>query len=129
MSEAHGQRVEEYIFWERMRHTVLGTSVNLGLNENQLANGLRTLRNTCLLTMLILNALWLLLLSVLYFNVDFLLARVNVYGLIAAAVYGLVLFVQVLGMTVHRAQAIFHRFARKIFGHDRFVWIYPRTGN
>ena len=112
MNEGQGPQIEEYSFWERMRQIVLGTNVNIGLEGPDLANGLRNLRNLCLLSMLILNALWLMLLSVLYFNTDQNLARLNMYGLIAACVYGLVLVVQWLGMTIHRTQAIFTRFAR-----------------
>ena len=129
MNEVPGQTTEEYVFWEKMCRLVLGTQVNLGLDNLQLASGLRTLRNTCLLSILVLNALWLLLLSVLYFNADLNLARLNVYGLIAAAVYGLALFVQLLGMTIHRTQAIFTRFGRAVFGKDKPMWSYPRTGN
>ena len=129
MNEGQGQHIEEYSFWERMRQIVLGTNVNLGLEGPDLANGLRNLRNVCLLSMLVLNALWLILLSVLYFNVDLNLARLNMYGLIAACVYGLVLVVQWLGMTIHRTQAVFTRFARFVFSDNRPVWIYPRTND
>ena len=129
MNEGQGQHIEEYSFWERMRQIVLGTNVNLGLEGPHLANGLRNLRNICLLSMLVLNALWLILLSVLYFNADLNLARLNMYGLIAASVYGLVLVVQWLGMTIHRTQAVFTRFARFVFGANRPVWIYPRTND
>ncbi len=127
MNQAQGQQLEEYTFWERMRQLVLGTDVNKGLEGGDLASGLRTLRNICLLSMLILNALWLILLSVLYFNADLNLARLNMYGLIAACVYGLVLVVQLVGMTIHRSQAVFNRFGRNIFGKDRPVWIYQRN--
>ena len=126
MSHAGATQVEEHHFWTRMCQIVLGNDVNRGLEGSRLAAGLRTLRNVCLLSMLVLNALWLLLLSVLYFNADLSLARLNVYGLIAAAVYGLVLFIQVLGMTIHRLQAIFTRFGRVLFGKDTPVWVYER---
>ena len=126
MSKGGPHQVDEYHFWTRMCQIVLGSDVNRGLEGSQLASGLRTLRNICLLSMLVLNALWLLLLSVLYFNADLNLARLNVYGLIAAAVYGLVLFIQVLGMSIHRVQAIFIRFGRSLFGRDTPVWIYER---
>ena len=129
MNEGQGQHIEEYSFWERMRQIVLGTNVNLGLEGSDLATGLRNLRNVCLLSMLVLNALWLILLSVLYFNADLNLARLNMYGLIAACVYGLVLVVQWLGMTIHRTQAVFTRFARFIFSDNRPIWIYPRTSD
>ncbi len=129
MDEGQGQHVEEYAFWERMRQIVLGTGVNRGLEGPDLASKLRDLRNTCLLSMLALNALWLVLLSVLYFNADLNLARLNIYGLIAACVFGLVLVVQWLGMTIHRTQAVFTRFARLVFGVNRPVWIYPRAND
>lgn len=129
MNEGQGQHIEEYNFWERMRQIVLGTKVNLGLEGPNLASGLRNLRNLCLLSMLILNALWLILLSVLYFNADLNLARLNMYGLIAACVYGLVLIVQWLGMTIHRTQAVFTRFTHYVFGVNRPVWIYPRVND
>ena len=129
MNEGQGQHIEEYSFWERMRQIILGTNVNIGLEGPDLANGLRNLRNLCLLSMLILNALWLMLLSVFYFNTDLNLARLNMYGLIAACVYGLVLVIQWLGMTIHRTQAVFTRFARFVFSANRPVWIYPRAND
>lgn len=127
MAEGNDQQVEEYIFWERMREIVLGREVNLGLEAEPLAIGLRNLRNICLLSLLILNALWLILLSVLYFNANFNLVKLNVYGLIAGAVYGAVLAVQVIGMTAHRLEAVFTRYSMMIFGPDRPVWIMKRT--
>ena len=126
MADGHSQHVEEHHFWTRMCHIALGRDVNRGLEGTKLASGLRTLRNICLLSMLVLNALWLILLSVLYFNAELNLARLNVYGLIAGAVYGLVLFIQVLGMAVHRVQAIFTRLGRSLFGRETPIWIYNR---
>ena len=127
MKEGPGPVGEEYSFWDRIRNVALGTNVNVGLQGASLDSGLRTLRNICLLVMIFLNAAWLLVLSMLYFNADVLLARVNIYGLIAAAVYGLVLFVQLLGMSVHRVQALFNRFGTCVFGKTRGTWIYPRN--
>ncbi|XP_013417859.1 uncharacterized protein LOC106178970 [Lingula anatina] len=127
MLDGNEQQIEEHVFWERMHEIVLGKGVNLGLDQASLASGLRNLRNICLLSLLILNALWLVLLSVFYFNANFNLVKLNVYGLITGAVYGLVLAVQVVGMTVHRVEALFTRYAVIIFGHDRPIWINKRT--
>lgn len=124
-----GSAAEEYAFWQRMVSMVLGTDVNLGLDSKHMTSGLRTLRNTCLLSVLVLNGLWLLLLSILYFNANLNLHKLNIYGLIAAAVYGLVLFIQLLGMGIHRIQAVFARFARAISHPDIPVWVYKRMGN
>ena len=122
-----GPRAEEFAFWDQMRALVLDKNVNLGgLNEVELAQGLRTLRNICLLALLTLNTLWLVLLSVLYFNADVNVTRLNVYGLIAGTVYGLVLLVQFVGMIVHRVQAVCTRFVLAVFGQDRPVWVHTR---
>ena len=121
------QQSEEHLFWQRMHDLVLGKDVNLGLNKDELAGGLRTLRNTCLLALLILNSLWLTLLSVLYFNADVNVVRLNVYGLIAGAVYGLVLFIQFVGMSIHRIQAVLTRLGLCLFGKDQPVWVHART--
>ena len=127
MSQAQGQIAEEYIFWERMRTEVLGLDVNKSLQGLKLANGLRTLRNKCLLSTLFLNALWLLMLSMLYFYVEDILAKVNIYGLIAAIVYGMVLVVQLLGMSIHRMKALFNCFGTSLFGAEKATWIHPRN--
>ena len=124
---AEGHQYEESVFWQRMRDLILSHDVNLGLGGAKLAGGLRSLRIVCLLALIIFNVLWMVLLSVLYFNADVNMARLNVYGLIAGAVYGLVLFVQLVGMTIHRLQAIFGKFALRVFGQDKPVWIYTRT--
>lgn len=126
MHDQQGQQTAEFYFWSRLRELVLGRDVNLGLEGEKLAGGLRSLRNIGLIALLLLNTLWLVLLSVLYFNADVNLARLNIYGLIALVVYGLVLFVQLLGMTVHRVQALFNRFTRAVFARDKPIWIYTR---
>ena len=100
-----------------------------GLRGDKLNTGLRRLRNLCLICLLLLNTLWLVLLSLLYYNTDMNLAKLNIYGLIAGAVYGLVLFIQLVGMTVHRIQALFARFGRAVFGDCKPVWIYRRDRN
>ena len=126
MQDPSGQRTDEFIFWDRLRQLVLGREINLGLEGEKLAEGLRSLRNICLIALITLNALWLVLLSVLYFNADVNLAKLNIYGLIALVVYGLVLFIQLLGMTVHRVQAVFTRFSRAVFGRHKPMWIHTR---
>ncbi len=113
----------------RMRDAILGHDVLPGLTGSVLADGLRSLRNWCLLALLLLNTLWLVLLSVLYYHGNVMLAKLNMYGLIAGAVYGLVLLIQVVGMLVHRVQAIFSRFAKNVFGPDTPVWVHSRTSS
>ena len=112
-----------------MRRVVLGSTVNTGLGSTELAAGLRTLRTLSLFGLLFLNALWLILLSMLYFHINVHLAKHNIYGLIAGVVYGLVLAVQLLDMTVHRIQSTFMWFGRTIFGENLPVWVHQRTGN
>ncbi len=76
--------------------------------------------------MLLFNGVWLVLLSLLYYynrgNAD----NLNMYGLIAGIVYGLALLVQLVGMLVHRIQAVFSRFAKNVFGADTLVWVQSR---
>ena len=120
---------DEHRFWERMRKIILGNAVNTGIDNAELASGLRTLRTVSLIVLLLINALWLALLSTLYFHINVQLAKHNIYGLIAGVVYGLVLGVQLLGMTVHRIQSTFMWFGRTIFGKDLPVWVHQRTGN
>ena len=112
-----------------MRKIVLGNNVNKGLDTTELSSGLRTLRNIALVSLLALNALWLMLLSVLYFHMDIALPKLNIYGLIAGVVYGLVLFVQLLGMTVHRIQSNFMWFGRTVFSKKLPIWVHQRTSN
>nr|AHX26703.1 chitin synthase [Owenia fusiformis] len=127
MKDGSPSEYEEYLFWEKMREIVLGTSVNLSVCGKTLKKGLAHLRNICLGSLLVLNSLWLMLLSVLYFNADLNLVKLNVYGLIAGTVYGLVLLVQVVGLISHRFEAVFARYAVKIFGGTIPVWVFRRT--
>jgi len=117
----------EFSFWSNLRQAVLGNNNVSGLQDDKLNSGLRTLRNLCLLGLLLINCLWLVLLSVLYYNVDLNLAKLNVYGLIAGAVYGLVLLIQLLGMGIHRIEAVFTRFGRAVFGGTKPIWIQYRV--
>ena len=127
MQNAGGQNDDEYTFWERMREQVLGREINLGLEGQRLAEGLRRLRNVCLLAMIVLNAIWLVMLTILYYNAEIDLTKMNTYGLIAGIVYGFVLCIQLVGMTIHRIQSLFRLTALKIFGKDKPVWIYQRN--
>ncbi len=120
------ERHEEHLFWTRLRNAVLGRDVHVGLAGDELSMRLRRLRNWCLAGLLLFNGVWLVLLSLLYYynpgNAD----NLNMYGLIAGGVYGLALLVQLVGMLVHRIQAVFSRFAKNVFGPDTPVWVHSR---
>lgn len=121
----------EYTFWQALMKTIVGANVNLDLDRVDVEAGLRRLRNACLPIILALNALWLVLLSVLYEKADYGLQKLNVYGLITVSVYGLVLAVQVVGMTTHRLHAVFTRFARWLLigSRQHLVWTNRRPAS
>ncbi|ESP04299.1 hypothetical protein LOTGIDRAFT_170891 [Lottia gigantea] len=118
-------RTEE-MFWNDLRERLLGNDTNIGLQKTELAERLRTLRNRSLSGVLIVNALWLSLLSFFYMGVDSPLSRLNVYGVISGALYGFTLIIQVFGLTVCRVDYLLQWFARYMYGDERQMWVSAR---
>ncbi|GFO08503.1 chitin synthase [Plakobranchus ocellatus] len=128
MSEGGERAVQEHKFWQELVSTLVGVGVNTGLEKAALAQGLRTLRNRTLGTFLALNALWLGLLSYFYLGADSPLARLNIYGVMSAALYGFTLAIQLVGLTASRLEQVFSRLARRVYDGDQSVpvWVHNR---
>ena len=123
MTEGSRQEQEENAFWEELRQRLLGNEVNTGLQRTELADRLKQLRNRSLVGLLIVNAMWLAMLSYFYMGLDTPLSRLNLYGLISGALYGFTLVIQVIGMTICRVNHILIRLARYLYGDTIPMWV------
>ena len=110
-------------FWLNMRSSLIGNDVNTGLEKAALAEGLRQMRNRSLTGLLVINALWLCLLSYFYMGVSSSLSRLNVYGVISGVLYGFTLTIQVFGLTVCRINYLLRKLARCLYSEDRPMWV------
>ncbi|PVD30294.1 hypothetical protein C0Q70_09558 [Pomacea canaliculata] len=70
MSDGSPHEKKEFEFWESLRTRLLGNDVNTGLEKAELAERLRRLRNRSLTGLMVINALWLALLSYFYVGVE-----------------------------------------------------------
>lgn len=123
MTEGSEEDRNENAFWENLRGSLLGNDVNLGLEKEELAERLRIMRNRSLTAVLVINALWLALLSFFYMGVSSPLSRLNVYGVISGALYGFTLTIQVIGLTVCRVNYLLRKLARCLYGDVRPMWV------
>ncbi|KAK7110943.1 hypothetical protein V1264_014736 [Littorina saxatilis] len=124
MQDGSTQELQENVFWEELRHRLLGNDVNIGLQRVELAEQLEQLRNRSLLGLMMINAVWLGVLSYFYVGVDSPLARLNLYGLISGALYGFTLVIQLIGMTICRVQHVLLMMARYLYGDIIPAWIW-----
>ena len=129
MIEGSLQEKEENEFWENLLLRLLGNDVNTGLQRTELADRLKQLRDRSLIGLLIVNAIWLAMLSYFYVGIDSPLSRLNLYGLISGALYGFTLVIQVIGMTICRVNHILIRLARYLYGDTIPMWVYRREKN
>ncbi|XP_041365067.1 chitin synthase-like [Gigantopelta aegis] len=123
MVNGTAEEQSENDFWLHMRSTLIGNDVNTGLEKAALADGLRQMRNRSLTGLLIINALWLCLLSYFYMGVSSSLSRLNVYGVISGALYGFTLTIQVFGLTVCRINYLLRKLARCLYSDERTMWV------
>ena len=104
---------EEFEFWERMVNTVLKPIPENLTQANQLRSDLKFLRNYALIAMLLINMMWLILLSIFTFReLQDIGLSANILGLLFLAVYGILIMIQFLGMIVHRVVTLSHYIAR-----------------
>ena len=104
---------EEFKFWERMVNTVLKPIPENLTQANQLRSDLKFLRNYALIAMLLINMMWLILLSIFTFSeLQDIGLSANILGLLFLAVYGILIMIQFLGMIVHRVVTLSHYIAR-----------------
>ena len=113
----------EYNFWFYLKKTVIGTDVNTGLGKTELAQQLQRLRNRALIGILIINGLWLVMLSIFYMGISSSLSRLNIYGVISGALYGFTLVIQILGITACRLDHFIRYLGKSVYGHRKPSWI------
>lgn len=123
MSDGSPHEKKEFEFWESLRTRLLGNDVNTGLEKAELAERLRRLRNRSLTGLMVINALWLALLSYFYVGVESPMSRLNLYGVISGALYGFTLFIQVIGMTICRVNYLLRLLARYLYGDKVSMWV------
>lgn len=113
---------EEERFWRRMAARVIGKDINLGLNKEDLANGLRKLRNKVVVVVMIFNLLWVVALSFFYlwsFGSGESGSQISAYGIFSGVLYAFSFFIQIVGMTVYRLQDGAHRLGKLIYGTEK----------
>ena len=109
-------------FWLHMTSSIIGKDNNLGLSMDQLASSLRVLRNQVVITIMILNLLWVVALSFFYlwsFQSSKSGSQISAYGILSGVLYAFSFFIQIVGMTVYRLQDGVHRLGKVIYGADK----------
>lgn len=104
---------DEIAFWMEMADTVLRPTPEGLTATSELRNDLKFMRNYMLLAMLLINLIWLLLISLFTFSeLKTLGLSGNVLGLLFLAVYGVLFSIQFIGMLLHRVVTLSHYIAR-----------------
>ncbi|XP_050418787.1 chitin synthase chs-1 isoform X1 [Patella vulgata] len=117
-----GMSEEEQTFWNDLVLKFIGKDVNLGLEKDDLASGLNSLRIKALVAVLISNVIWVAVIGYFYLSaVDD--NSLNGYAVMSGALYGFSFCIQVVGMTVYRAKDCIHKLGKAIFKMDKPVWI------
>lgn len=105
---------DEALFWQNLVTDCIGVSVNSGISQEDLTNGLRSLRKRAVIGYLTVNFLWI----VILIGTDELLTKFLTYrllfGLIVLSILCVPTFIQMLGMTVYRCSDMLTRFGRFI---------------
>ena len=100
-------------FWLHTIETVLKPTPDSFTRANELRDDLNNLRNHAVLAMLLINLIWLVLISVFTFDdLGRLGLSTQILGLLFLIVYGILLSVQFLGMLLHRLVTLAHYIAR-----------------
>ena len=104
---------DEYTYWLQKIDEVLHPIPDGFTEADKLRDDLRSFRNYMLLTMLMINLIWIILLTV--FTIEELEIyhfSTQVVGLIFLAVYGVLISIQFIGMLLHRLVTLAHYIAR-----------------
>ena len=103
---------DEMTFWSNMIETVLRPTPDGLSHVNELRDDLNNLRNYTLIAMLLINLIWLILLTIFTFkDLETLGLSSQLLGLLFLAVYGILLSVQFVGMLLHRLVTLAHYIA------------------
>ena len=104
---------DEMTFWLNMIETVLRPTPDGLSHVNELRDDLNNLRNYTLIAMLLINLIWLILLTIFTFeDLGTFGLSTQLLGLLFLAVYGILLSVQFVGMLLHRLVTLAHYIAR-----------------
>ncbi|XP_071110841.1 uncharacterized protein [Haliotis cracherodii] len=108
-------------FWEKLRKSLLGTNVNCGKDEASLRHNLKTLRDKCVITMVIMNTVWYSFLTSVY-----LLANSDVICYVVAGVFSFSLVVQLVGLTSYKIDNSLRRHILRRAGPSHPLWVKDR---
>ncbi|XP_041347062.1 chitin synthase chs-2-like [Gigantopelta aegis] len=111
----------ELQFWESLKSSLLGTTVNCGRETEWLHHSLTKLRNKCITLTLLLNTVWLGVLSCLY-----LFANTDIICYVVAGVFSFSLVVQLVGLTSYKIDNCLRRHIIRKVGSSHQIWVKER---
>ena len=111
----------EMRFWESLKSSLLGTTVNCGVGSEWLQLSLTRLRNKCITLTMLLNTAWLAVLSSLY-----LFANTDLICYAVAGVFSFSLVVQLVGLTSYKIDNSLRRHVMRKAGSSHRIWIKER---
>jgi len=122
------QYQQEYEFWKDLADNKLKPeSANLGKVE-ELKEKLNSLRNLCLLVLLLVNIMWIVFLYTLVFPelTDYNLPD-RAFSLLFLSIFSIIILIQFGAMIFHRIETLVHLLARTKLKHRRLEgnWLQP----
>ena len=104
---------EEESFWQGLADGILKPTPEHLTKASELRNDLKLLRNYTLIALLIVNIMWLILLSIFTFNeLEQVGLTASILSLLFLAAYGIIITVQFFAMIFHRVVTLSHYIAR-----------------
>ena len=104
---------EEKQFWTGLLHTTLEPMKASFMSDTELKGKLKSLRNTVLCIMLLINVMWIVLILTLKIPIsETYKIPVQIMTLIFLFIYTIILLVQFMAMIVHRCITLVHYLAR-----------------
>ncbi|XP_046337780.2 uncharacterized protein LOC124119335 [Haliotis rufescens] len=119
-------RSEEQLFWTQLLEKLIGKDINLGLEKDVLADGLKSLRFRTLIAILVANVIWVIGLGLFYATSVEKTDSLSGYGIMIGVLYGFSFVIHVVGMTVYRFSDCAHRLGKKIFKDEKSHWVTRR---
>ncbi|CAE1293714.1 unnamed protein product [Acanthosepion pharaonis] len=119
----------EYKFWKYLRDTVVGKSSRVGLDKEIMAKQLWKLRTKSIVAVYGCNIIWIIILAYFFSVISENTSKLNSFAMISGFLYGISFAIQLIGMTVHRAQDSFERLVRYANKNSIPEWIISKTKN
>lgn len=119
----------EYKFWKYLRETVVGKSSKVGLDKESMAKRLWKLRTKSIIALYGCNITWIIILAYFFSVISENTSKLNSFAMISGFLYGISFAIQLIGMTVHRAQDSFERLVRYTNKNSIPEWIISKSKN